>query len=358
MNRNKIGIGIIGCGNIAGPYARDLITYPHIELIGATDIDPPRGEELAREFNCRAYPTVEALLADPAVDLVANLTIFHAHKPVTSQCLEAGKHVYSEKPLALTYSDTQQLIALAAENNVRLGCAPFTFMGEAQQTAWKWIREGQLGQVRLAYAEVNQGRIETWHPEPVPFYGVGVLFDVGVYPLSLLTTIFGPVRQVWGYGQIIYRERATKSGIPFRIELPDLALLMLEMAGGQLARVTANYYAGNLTKQGVSLEFHGDRGSLYLGSWYSADAAVEFEEYNQPYHVVPLVHQPDSPFHWGRGVAEMAEAILVGRPHRATAEQAAHLVEIISAAVESMRIGRPVQVRSEFEPPAPMDWAK
>ncbi len=358
MYKDKIGIGIVGCGNIAGPYAKDLSTYPHVHLSGAIDIDPPRADKFAREFNCRAYPTLEALLDDPAIDLVANLTIFNAHQSVTTQCLQAGKHVYSEKPLALTYADTQQLIALAAERNLRLGCAPFTFMGEAQQTAWKWIREGRLGRVRLAYGEVNQGRIETWHPEPVPFYGVGVLFDVGIYPLSLLTTIFGPVRQVWGYGKIVCGERETRSGVPFRIERPDFAMLMLEMAGGQLARVTANYYAGNLTKQGVSLEFHGDRGSLYLGSWYSADAAVEFEEYNQPYHAVPLARQPDSPFHWGRGVAEMAEAMLAGKPHRASAEQAAHLVETICGAVESMRIGKPVPVCSEFQPPAPMDWAK
>src|SRR6185295_11959721 len=116
------------------------------------------------KFGCRAYPSMEALLADERVELVVNLTIHHAHAATTRLCLEAGKHVHSEKPMALTYEDARGLVELARQKGLRLGCSPFTYMGEAQQTAWKAIREGKLGTVRVAYAEVNWGRIESWHP--------------------------------------------------------------------------------------------------------------------------------------------------------------------------------------------------
>ncbi|HSJ53072.1 MAG TPA: Gfo/Idh/MocA family oxidoreductase, partial [Anaerolineae bacterium] len=154
-------VGIIGCGNVAGPYARDLVTHPEIELVGMADLLPERAGALAARYGGRAYPSVEALLADPAIDLAINLTMHGAHAAVTRRCLEAGKHVLSEKPLALSGVEAWDLVALARARGLRLGGAPFTVMGEAQQTAWQQIRQGCLGTVRLIYAEVNWGRPET-----------------------------------------------------------------------------------------------------------------------------------------------------------------------------------------------------
>src|SRR6185295_17646095 len=136
-------------------------------------------------------------------DIVINLTVHHAHYQVTKRALEAGKHVYSEKPLALTSSEARELVTLAASRGLRLGCSPSTFLGEAQQTAATVIRSGRLGPVRAVYAEVNWGRIETWHPAPAPFYDVGVLVDVGVYPLTLLTAFLGPARRVQASGGLL-----------------------------------------------------------------------------------------------------------------------------------------------------------
>ncbi len=204
MSNRTIRAAILGCGNIAGPYAKDLAKAPQIELLGVADLDTTRAEALAAEHGITAYASPAALLADDRVELVVNLTIHHAHYAVTKACLEAGKHVHSEKPLALTTAEAEALVQLAAEKGLRLGCSPFTWMGEAQQTAWKLIREGQLGTVRVAYAEVNWGRIEAWHPNPGPFYQVGALFDVGVYPLTIMTTIFGPARRVWSYGTLLH----------------------------------------------------------------------------------------------------------------------------------------------------------
>ena len=147
MNNPPTTIAIIGCGNIAGPYTQDIARHPHLRLKGVTDIDLARAQALADKAGCAVYPSVEAILADPDVSVVVNLTIFEAHYEITRRALEAGKHVYSEKPLALNVADAQALVALAAERGLRLGCSPFVHLGEAQQTAWKLIRDGRLAAV-------------------------------------------------------------------------------------------------------------------------------------------------------------------------------------------------------------------
>ncbi|CAN5655806.1 Gfo/Idh/MocA family oxidoreductase [soil metagenome] len=348
---DRIRVAIAGCGNIAGPYARSLVGYPETELVGIADLELERAEALASRVGCRAYPTLEAVLADAGVDLVVNLTIHHAHYAVTKACLEAGKHVYSEKPLAMTFAEAQALVDLARNQGLRLGCSPFTFLGEAQQAAWRLIREGRLGTVRVAYAEVNWGRIESWHPAPGPFYEVGALFDVGVYPLTLLTAVFGSARQILAYGKVLHPDRVTKRGESFRIETPDFVTAVLELASGALARLTTNFYVPQQSKQS-GVEFHGDLGSLHLASWQNPDSTLEFAPFGKLYEEVRL---PKEKMHWGRGVQEMAGAMLAGRPHRATGEQAAHVVDILSADAQSMREGGPVAVRSSFTPPAPND---
>ena len=137
-----------------------------------------------------------AIRADPRVQLVVNLTAHRAHYGITAECLSAGKHVFSEKPLALSFTEASALLDLARRHGVRLACAPFTFMGEAQQTAAHILRSGELGTVRLIYADVNAGRVETWHPAPQSFYEVGPLFDVGGYALAIILSCLGPARRV------------------------------------------------------------------------------------------------------------------------------------------------------------------
>lgn len=357
MPDNILNVAIVGCGNIAEPYARNIATYPHLRLVGTTDLDAARAAALAAKYGARAYPSLDALLADPDIDLIVNLTIHHAHYAVNKQALEAGKHVVSEKPIALTYAEARELVELAARNGLRLGGTPYTFMGETQQTALKLIRTGRLGTLRLAYAEVNWGRIETWHPAPEPFYAVGPLFDVGVYPLMLLTSVFGPARQVSSFGRVLYPNRVTKEGRPFSITTPDFAVTMVEFDGGAVARLTTNFYVLNsVSQQGV--EFHGDAGSLHLGSWQNFDTSLRFAPFGQPYEDVPPLRPPFEGTRWGMNVAEVADAIRENRPHRATGEHAAHVVEILQAAVESMRTHRPVALVSSFAAPEPLEWAK
>jgi predicted dehydrogenase len=364
MAKKDLNVAIVGTGNIAGPYAVTLKPYEHIHLLGASDIDPARAEAFVAEHGGRAYESLDAVLADDRVDLVVNLTIHHAHPEVITKCLNAGKHVHSEKPLAMTYAEASKLVDLAEQKGLRLSCAPITFMGEAQQTVWRAIRAGQAGPVRVVYAEVNWGRIESWHPNPGPFYEVGALFDVGVYPLTLATTFFGPARRVTAYGRVLYPDRVTRDGTPFHIEAPDWAVAAVELANGTVVRLTTNFYVGHHSKQ-KGLEFHGDLGSLYIDSFQNFDASVEFAPYGGTYEPIPLVREGFNmkwgertlPTEWGRAVVEMADAIAEDRPQRATGAQAAHVVEICEAISRSLSTGAPVEVTSSFTPPTPMEWA-
>jgi len=354
-----LGIGIVGTGNIAGGYARDAVTHPEIRLVAATDLDPGRAVAFAETHSCRAHASLDDLLADDEIDIVVNLTVHQAHHEVTKRALEAGRHVYSEKPLALSGSEARELVELAAARGLRLGCSPSTFLGEAQQTAAAWIRSGRLGTVRAIYADVNWGRIETWHPSPAPFFEVGVLVDVGVYPLTLVTTMVGPARSVRAWGWDLKPDRMTIDGTPFRIGSPDLIVAAIELEGGAVVRLTASFYVGRPAKQHGSLEFHGDDASLALGSFQDFDATVEVGAYGKSYEPVAHVRPAFRGTAWARGVAEMADAIAEGRPHRASAEQAAHVVDILDAAAVSMADGgRRIEISSTFEAPPLMPWAQ
>lgn len=350
------GIGIIGCGIIGAEYAKDLLNYSELQLVGVADIDVEKARSFAIEHNTHAYDSTEALLADNRIDIVLNLTIHYAHTEVIRKCLDAGKHVFSEKPLSMTYADARTLVDLADEKQLRLGCAPFTLMGEAQQTAWKLLREGKIGTVRVVYAEVNWGRIETWHPIPQPFYDVGPLFDVGVYPLTILVSMFGPAKRVQSYGKVVYPERLTKRGMPFQISTPDFGVTVIEMSDGTIVRLTTNFYVGHRTKQ-TGIEFHGHDGSIHLTAWQNFDAIVEHAKFGEAYSSIPLVREGTQGTPWARGVQEMAHAIRENRLHRFTGELAAHVVDILESSAKSMQDGCPVDVTSTCVTPPPMEWA-
>lgn len=356
MGEKRTGVAIIGCGNIAGRYAKDLVSYPEVEIIGVSDIDAAKAEALAKEHGCKVYDNIDDMLADEKVKVVVNLTIHHAHYDVIKQCLEGGKHVFTEKPLALTAADAAELVELADSKKLRLGSAPFTWMGESQQTAWKMMRDGKLGDVRLVYAEVNHGRIESWHPNPGPFYQVGPWFDVGVYPLTMLTTFFGPAKKVTAVGKVLFPDRTTNEGKVFHIDTPDCVIAIIELAGGQLVRLTANFYVKDTKQAGI--EFHGDKGSLHIGSWQVFHTPLSFAEFGKGLKEQPLLREPYEGCEWGRGIREMVDAIREKRPHRATGAQASHVVEILEAAMVSLKEERPVEIKSEFPQPKPMDWAE
>ncbi len=348
MGNGNLRVAVVGCGNISGRYGETLQAYDAVSIVGATDVDADRALAFVERFGGNAYASLGDVLADSDVDAVINLTSHGAHADVTAQSLQAGKHVHSEKPLAGSYAEARRLLELAEASGVRLSCSPTTFMGEAQETAWRMVSSGAIGTVRVVYAEVNWGRIERWHPAPAPFYGVGPLVDVGVYPLTILTAMFGPARTVRAYGRVVLPDRTSASGEAFHVETPDFGVAVIELESGPVVRLTTSFYVGQHSKQS-GIEFHGDEGSLFLESWQHFDSSVQLAEFGGSYEPIEPVSPPFPGTDWGRAVAELADAIRAGRPHRARADHAAHVIEILDAVAASAAAGGgAVPVKSSF----------
>ena len=348
-------IALVGAGNIADRYAERIAAEPALELAGATDLDAARAERLVAAHGGRAYPDLDAVLADEHVDTVVNLTVPQVHAEVTAAALRAGKHVHSEKPLALRHEDALALIELAREHGVRLAAAPATLLGEAQQTLWKLVREDAVGRVRVVYAEANWDRLERWHPDPRSLYAVGPLVDVGIYPLTILTAMFGPVRLVQGYACVLEPERTLRDGTRFTPSAPDFVTANLIHESGVLTRVTASFYVPPSRQRGI--ELHGDDGSLWLPTWAEADSRVLQQARGAEYTEVPLLREPFHGIDWGRALVDLAGAVESGRPHRMTGEHGAHLVEVLEAVGTSANGGGELRVHSDFPLPEPMEWA-
>lgn len=355
---DPVRLAVIGCGNIAPSYTRAIKTHPELAVVGFYDLDTDRARALAGEHGGKVYVSLDEALTDPDVEVIVNLTIFNAHYDVSRQALDAGKHVYSEKPLAMTPADANDLVERAAARGLRLAGAPTVFLGAANRAAGRLIRSGAIGEVRAIYAEVNHGRIETWHPNPVPFYAVGPLWDVGVYPLTLLTTMLGPARSVTAAGRVVMPDRVTKDGTPYRVTTPDFVIAAIEHASGAISRLTASFYVSHRSsRQKSGLEFHGDVGSLALESWAAFDSPVVAGNFGEELKPVDLIAPTVGGTPWGTGISEMAQAIAENRPQRVTGDQAAHIVEILEAISTSIRTERPVAVFSGFPTPVPMPWA-
>jgi predicted dehydrogenase len=348
-------LAVVGAGNIATPYAERILAVPeHLELAGFADLQAERAQALAETHGGRAYGSLDEVLADDAVDAVVNLTLPAAHAEVTRAVLDAGKHVHSEKPVALRYDDARELAALADAKGLRLSCAPATLLGEAQQTAWKHVREGGLGAVRAVYAEANWGRLERWHPSPEGLYLAGPLVDVGVYPLTILTAMFGPARRVTAYATTIQPVRTRKDGTQFTLETPDFWVANVEF-DGIVARFTATFWVPAGRQRG--LELHGEDAALWMPTWAEFDSRLLRTTDGEEYAPLPYLREPYHGIDWSRPLVDLAEAIRDGRPHRMGAWHAAHVVEVLNAADRSRRKGGSVEIESTFEQPPPLDWA-
>jgi predicted dehydrogenase len=350
-------VAIVGCGEIAGEYQRWLHAHERVELVGAYDLRSERAEALATKFDGNAYASLEDLVADEHVDAVLNFTIERVHAQVTRPCLEGGKHVYSEKPLALSSSDARMLIELAEARGLVLGCAPSLYLAPPEQTAWKLIREGHLGAVRVIYVDLNWGRVESGHPEPAPYYQVGPLWGVAPYAMTALTTMFGPARRVLGEGRILLPQRSLENGERFDVTAPDCFFALVDLEAGPVVRLTTNYYVEYEASRSRQVEMHGDLGSLYYADSHDDDPRVEFAPHGASYERVPLLTQPYERDPWAAGVIDFVEAIAGEHPLRVSAQHAAHLVDIFEGLTTSALEGGPVTVTSDFPPPAWMDWA-
>src|SRR2546427_8394673 len=209
----KVNIGVIGCGKISSIYFQILQTFDIINVIACADLDMERARMQAESFHIPRATSVEELLADPEIELVINLTIPRAHAEVGMAVLQAGKKLYTEKPLASSREQGRQLLATAHTQGLRVGGAPDTFLGGGLQTCRQLIDEGAIGTPIAAHAFMMSHGQEHWHPDPDFFYqpGAGPLFDMGPYYLTALITLLGPIRRVTGSAKATFPERIITS---------------------------------------------------------------------------------------------------------------------------------------------------
>jgi len=356
----KLRIAVIGCGGICNEYGRDILNHHEsLTLIGATDLDLSRAETFCQRFGGRVYADLDEILDDLEVDVVLNLTIHKVHFELNRRALSAGKHVFSEKPMALTHVEAKELGDLARKTNCRIAAAPITFLGEGIQTVAKLLKKDLIGHLRLVYAEVNWGQINRWIPAPASYFAIGPLLDVGVYAITALTFLLGPVRKVWGYSTILQNPRIGTGGQEFPVTAPDFTMGMLEFESGVVARVTTNYYVPTAHQRHLrGFEFHGDEGTLSISDYHDFSAICQLIPYGEPGVNIPLLREPDAPMDRAIGLVELAQAIRDDRPHQGSAEHAAHVIEIMEGLQISADRSEKKAIHSRFAPSPLVEWAR
>jgi predicted dehydrogenase len=352
-------IGIIGAGVISQIYCKNLSAYPEVEIAAVADLDLDRARARAAEFGVPKACTVEQLLADPEIDIVVNLTIPKAHASVSMDALKAGKHVYVEKPLAVTREDGKAMLELAREKGLRVACAPETFLGGGIQTCRKLIDDGVIGTPIHASGFMICGGHESWHPDPEFYYeiGGGPLFDMGPYYLTAFVTLLGPIRRITGTAVVSYPERTItsekKRGQKIKVETPTHIAGVFDFAGGAVGTLITSFDAPGGTSL-PCIEVLGSKGTLLVPDPNHFGGVVQLRRAgSREWEEIPLTHgHTDN--NRGIGVADLARAISEGRKHRANGDMAYHVLEAMHGIHEASRDGRHYEMTSACERPEPM----
>lgn len=381
-------IAFIGCGLAARAYFYGLKQYPHLKLIGVTGRDQKRIVEFGDYYSVRTYPNVKTLLADRNIELIVNLTNPRSHFEVSKAALDAGKHVYSEKPLAMEFSQAKTLVELAESKGLYLSSAPCKLLGETAQTVWKALRNREIGTVRLVYAEIDDGPThlqEVWRAPCGAVHDYRDEFEVGCtlehagYYVTWLTAFFGPARTVTAFSSCLWPDKTVVPEEPLRVTTPDFSVACITFESGVVARLTCSIVAPH----DHGMQIIGDQGVLAVDECWNQFAPVYLDRYSQlrfraaryritriyPFlknwlpprrRVYPPVKQVGlrkryarHSHNFARGIAELAWAIAEKRRSRLPADHCLHVNEVVLAIQNAT--SKPYQVMSTFEPLEPLD---
>jgi predicted dehydrogenase len=367
---NPTVIGIVGCGNISDAYFKGAARSSQIQVKACADLNLDAAKAKAALYGVAALG-VQALLADPDISLVVNLTVPLAHAAVSSQIVQAGKHVYSEKPLAANFADANALMQLAHAKGLRVGCAPDTFMGASHQACRRAIDSGAIGKPIGGAVVVMSHGMESWHPNPEFFFkpGGGPVLDIGPYYITQLVNLLGPVRRVAGLASTGNTTRTVTSeplkGSVIQVEVPTTVNGVLEFESGANISLSASWdvwkhnrtspielYGTEGSMLGVDPNFFGNTPKLCGpdGQWRDLDIAAH------PFGV------PNRELRNGTmqadyrmiGLVDMALAIRNRRAHRASGELALHVLEVLEALTASSASGQFATLRTRCERPEPV----
>ncbi|MBW4032948.1 MAG: Gfo/Idh/MocA family oxidoreductase [Acidobacteria bacterium] len=354
-----LNIGIIGVGTISAQYFEEFPKLPGLHVVAVADVNEARAAEVAAERGVEAL-SVDALLADPRIDAVLNLTIPAAHVDIATRALLAGKHVYGEKPLALDPDEAAPMLELARQLGLRVGSAPDTVLGTGIQTARALLDSGAIGDPVAAAVHWSSPGHELWHPAPQFYYqpGGGPLFDMAPYYLTSLVTLLGPVIRVSGVATRSNRERTVAtgaqagSGIPVDVDTHVSAIL--EHASGVTSTVTVSFEVW--ASRAPLFELYGTSGTIAVPDPNRFSDPVEVWTAENP----EWTGVPDSAGYAdagrGYGLADLAHAIQTDRPHRASGELAFHVLEMMDAVLRAGREHRVIDLASTVARPEPVPF--
>ena len=356
--KRRIGVGIIGCGNISSAYLKAMRGFEVIEVIGVADMKPEVAEKKAAEFGLTAM-SVEALLADPRVEIIVNLTIPRAHVEGGLRAIAAGKHVHSEKPLGITYAEGKKLAAAAAAAGVRLGSAPDTFLGGGHQHARALIDSGAVGEVVGGTAFFACPGHERWHPDPAFYYDVGggPVLDMGPYYITDLVNLLGPVASVQAMSATPQKERPIysepKQGQLMPVKVSTHVAGLLQFKSGAIIQVTLSFDVP--AHAHLPFELYGSKLSMLVPDPNNFGGEVKTRPATEKdWTVVPYSLPYADGNYRSLGVADMAHAILENRPHRASGDLALHVLEVMEAFETASRERRAVEITTPVTRPAPL----
>ncbi len=355
---SPVKVGVIGCGNISGQYFSHAPKFPILEVVACADLNTEAAKAQAEKFGIPQVLSVDELLAHPDIEIVLNLTIPQAHVPIALQAIANGKHTYAEKPLGLDRADAKTLLEAAAARNLRVGCAPDTFLGAGIQTTRKAIDDGLIGKPVAFTAFMMCRGHESWHPSPEFYYapGGGPMFDMGPYYLTALLNLLGPIKRLTGAASIAIPERTItsqpKHGQKMTVTTPDHIAGTLEFAGGAVGTIITSFATHHAQYDAeFPITVYGTDGTLKAPDPNGFDGRVQINT-GGGWEDIPFAF----PTGYGRmvGVADMAQAIRSGRPHRASAAQAYTVLDAMQGFLDSSRTGQAYTPTLPYERPAPM----
>ena len=360
-DHGRAGVGLIGAGVISTQYLENLTRFPDVDVRFVADLDLARAAAQATAFGVPHSGTVDELLDRDDIDIVLNLTVPATHAEVGRRIIAAGKHVWSEKPVALDHDSAEQLLAEASAAGLRVACAPDTVLGAGIQTALRAIARGDIGEPLTAVTMFHVPGPEAWHPNPDFLYarGAGPLFDMGPYYVTTLVHALGSATRVHATSSTSRDVRTIASGPragqDFPVEVPTHHSALIEFAGGTSAQSTFSFQ--HARARAGFVEINGTEGTLSLPDPNNFDGSSRLWRFgsSEP----ETIAAEGAAFGRGTGVVELARSIRAGEPERASGRLAAHVLDILLGIRDSAASGMPVGIDSTapHSVPLPEGWS-
>lgn len=355
-----IKIGMVGVGAISGIYLENITNrFQEIELVAVCDLIRERAEKAQEKYNVpKLYDTMYELFADPEIDIVLNLTRPYEHYGVSIEALKAGKHVYSEKPLAATLEEGKALVEMAQEKGLMLGGAPDTFLGAGIQSCRKLIDDGYIGDPIGAAAFMICRGHESWHPDPAFYYqhGGGPMMDMGPYYITALVNLLGGVSSVMGVTKASFPTRTITSqphcGETVQVEVPTYVAGILNFDSGATGTIFTTFDVCYPSQ--ARLEVYGTKGTLFVPDPNTFGGPVKLlrQEGGEPMEIPLCFDYPENSR--ALGLADMAKALQTGREPRESWKQTYHVLEILQSFEKSSDAGAVVPIASRYTRGEPM----